>query len=141
MITRILPFFVLLSFSVDAKLYEIEVEGIKDKLGKSTQGNIEVVLVDVGNKDLISGLVTITKKFKEVESAILVIYDGDDKIGRVILGVQENKENGIDPSYEFNLSRRLLKNSVVLISLRKKDDLYIYKVRLRKFDIIDKMER
>src|SRR5882762_9060918 len=123
--------------STKADLLQVEVHGLPDKMGKSDQKGFSVVLVDVGDPDLIHGILTVPDSFGDIEAAVLMIYDGTGKkIGRVMIASRVIAPG--EKVFEFELARDLLQNSYIGVSHRDKDDLHVAKVILGAFSVIDK---
>lgn len=113
----------------------MEVSGIADQPGKSNRPGFTLLLIDVNDKEsLISGLLSVPDEFGGIEACVLTIIQPDGKkIGRVIMGAQILDKGKRD--FEFNLTKTLLEKSLIQVSHRKGDDLYVAKISLGTFPI------
>jgi hypothetical protein len=125
----------LLLVSARAELLQMEVNGIANQPGKSSQPGFTVLLIDVKDQEsLISGLLSVPDEFGEIEACVLIIMQPDGKkIGRVVMGAQILHKWKKD--FEFNLPKSLLEKSLIQVSHRKGDDLHIAKIPLGTFPI------
>ena len=141
--TRLLLTLAILSLAairpVSAELYEGEVRGVAGKLGKSDHDGFSVLLVNTGS-DLIHGILTIDVQLGPVETAALMLFDRTGKEIAQIPIQPEDIETG-KKDFEFQISRELLEHSCIAVSHRDKNDLYVAKVLLGTFVVIDKIKR
>ncbi len=115
----------------------LDVKGVEEEVGKSDQEGFSCVLVDTKDpRLLIAGTVAVPFDFGEIESAILLVSDDKGElIARCVMGQQAFEGKTWD--FEFNLKRDLIMNSLVLLSHRDGDDLFVAKVHLGTFAIVD----
>lgn len=120
----------------NAELYQMEIQSKGDPEApfKSTVEGVTVTLIEDASENLINALVTVPAEAGPIETAILVITNpSGEKVGRIILGAQALEKGSQD--YEFSLAENLLKNSMVLVSHREKDDLHAAKILLGTFPV------
>lgn len=119
-----------------AELYQMEIQSKGDPEApfKSTAEGVTVILIENASENLVNALITIPAEAGPIEAATLVITNpSGEKIGRIILGAQTLEKGSQD--YEFSLAEDLLKNSIVLVSHREKDDLHVARILLGTFPV------
>ena len=125
-----------------AELLEFEVKGITRDTPRANKPGFALALVDSQSETtLVHGVATVPESFGEIESAALVVFDEKGKkLCRAVLAA-DKLPGRKQVVLEFNLRREFLKDSYVVVSNRKGEDVTMAKFILSSFPVVDAKTR